>query len=99
MFLGYEDVEHVFPVYTGINRFIFSQGTIYQGVPCIHRDKPLMGGAGNHLSPVFPVYTGINRLKDIIIPLIVRVPCIHRDKPGFARFIFGCGECSLYTQG
>ena len=35
-----ENIDDVFPVYTGINRLFLKLARICGGVPCIHRDKP-----------------------------------------------------------
>ena len=34
----------MFPVYTGINRTAIELAELLNDVPCIHRDKPIIGG-------------------------------------------------------
>ena len=71
----------MFPVYTGINRSSPLSPSLYNRVPCIHRDKPAFLSEAQLQGKVFPVYTGINRILRGTTYGSRGVPCIHRDKP------------------
>ena len=78
----------MFPVHTGINRggYIFDCSNV--GVPCTHRDKPVLLILASVVIHVFPVHTGINRDPYRAAETRRGVPCTHRDKPNLVLYRF-----------
>ncbi|MDF7379731.1 hypothetical protein NFF81_18600, partial [Proteus mirabilis] len=67
-------MDHVFPVYTGMNRCIAFTLSFWLSVPRVYGDEPRVWYQNDPQLRVFPVYTGMNRCIAFTLSFWLSVP-------------------------